>query len=292
MSDNPILNSPYDEPCLHYATAADGSLDYSVVLNGRRPFDPNNAANPTRQPAQLAMTFEQDQTAHDAHIINLCRKEVSKWRNDLYPNTTRVTSELLHFWFANPDREAKFKLFFAQQESVETAIWLNEVAEKSNPGQNVLRQLRDAQKSVSEKDEDQLPRTAFKMATGSGKTVVMACFILYHFANRQEYRNDVRFADYFLVVAPGVTIKDRLGVLFVDTKSKIQHECQDYYRIRDLVPKSLNDRLQSLNSKLVVTNYHSFLQKTLQGNKKSPFDGKVDIDGRNSPTTTKRIMHS
>lgn len=287
MSDNPILNSPYDEPLLHYASTSDGSLDYESVIDGRRPFT-LDAPTPTRQPAQRTMTFDvPPDTSNEQHLINLCRKEVGKWRAELYPNTTRVTRELLHFWFANPERIASKKLFFAQQESVETAIWLNEVATQSNPGQNILRKLRDAQKSVSGNEEDQIYRIAFKMATGSGKTVVMACLILYHYANRQEYRSDVRFADYFLIVAPGITIKDRLGVLFVDTKNKIADKIQDYYRIRGLVPASLDDRLENLNARLVITNYHSFMPRTLQGNKRSPFDGKVDLEGRKIDTDNK-----
>jgi type III restriction enzyme len=285
MSDNPILNSPYDEPRLYYATTSDGSLDYSAVLKGRRPFDIAIETSPTRQSAQRSITYQTEpDPSFENHLVNLCRKEVGKWRSENYPDTTRVTRELLHFWFANPEREPRYKLFFAQQEAVETAIWLNEVAEKSNAGQNVLGRLRSAQKEVSGNEESQLPRIAFKMATGSGKTVVMACLILYHFANRQEYRNDTRFADYFLVVAPGVTIRDRLGVLFVDTETKVEYQIQDYYRMRRIVPKSLDDRLENLNARLDVTNYHSFQPKTLQGNKKSPFDGKVDLNGNKVKT--------
>lgn len=122
------------------------------------------------------------------------------------------------------------------------------------------------------------------MATGTGKTVVMACLILYHYFNRQEYRNDTRFAHYFLVVAPGVTIKDRLGVLFVDTKNKIRHEIQDYYRVRDLAPRNYEHQLENLNARLVITNYHAFEPKILQGNKHSPFDGKVDLEGKKIDT--------
>lgn len=282
MSDNPILNSPYDEPRLHYAQTEDGSLNYESVIRSRREFNPNveSQPTPTRQSRQRGLTFPEPESGHASqHLINLCRIEVGKWRKEKYPDTTRVTRELLLFWFANPERENRYRLFFAQQEAVETAVWLNEVAGRSNAGQNILRQIRDAQTSVSSDFESQLPRIAFKMATGSGKTVVMACLILYHYANRQEYRSDTRFADYFLVVAPGVTIKDRLSVLFVDTRNLPDHELEDYYRIRQLVPKSLKDRLQNLNARLVITNYHSFLQKTLQGNKKSPFDGKVDLEG-------------
>jgi type III restriction enzyme len=285
MQDNPILNSPYDEPRLHYATAYDGSLDYSIIQKGRRPFDADQQAIPTRQPAQKSITFPTEgEDSRDRHLVNLCRKEISKWRVEKYPNTTRVTKELLTFWFDNPERVAVKKLFFAQQEAVETAIWLNEVADKSNAGQNILRILHEGQASVGSQKENQLPRIAFKMATGSGKTVVMACLILYHYFNRQEYRNDTRFADYFLILAPGITIKGRLSVLFVDTKNKIQHEIEDYYRIRDLVPKNLSNNLENLNARLVITNYHSFEPRTLQGNKKSPFDGKVDLEGKKIDT--------
>jgi len=284
-SENPILNSPYDEPKLHYATDADGSLNYSDIREGRRIFSPDIQVIPTRQGPQGSIFEVNDFAAeYGTHIINLCRKEVGKWREEKYPNTTRVTKELLLFWFLNPDRHATKQLFFAQREAVETAIWLNEVAEKSNAGQNILNKIREGQQTVSEDTADQLPRIAYKMATGSGKTVVMACFILYHYFNRQEYRNDTRFADYFLIVAPGVTIKDRLGVLFVDTKTKNPAEIQDYYHVRALVPQNMEHRLDNLNARLVITNYHTFEPKTLKGNKRSPFDGKVDLEGNKIDT--------
>ncbi len=284
-SENPILNSPYDEPKLHYATDADGSLNYNDIREGRRIFSPDIQVIPTRQGPQGSIFEVNDFAAeYGTHIINLCRKEVGKWREEKYPNTTRVTKELLLFWFLNPDRHATKQLFFAQREAVETAIWLNEVAEKSNAGQNILNKIREGQQTVSEDSADQLPRIAYKMATGSGKTVVMACFILYHYFNRQEYRNDTRFADYFLIVAPGVTIKDRLGVLFVDTKTKNPADVQDYYHVRGLVPQNMEHRLDNLNARLVITNYHTFEPKTLKGNKRSPFDGKVDLEGNKIDT--------
>ncbi len=289
MSNNPILNSPYLEPKLHYSTAEDGSLDYELIINSRRIFNPySGQVIPIRQGAQKNLGFAEQSTPDiDSHIINLCRKEIGRWRDEKYPNTTRVSRELLNFWFNNPERVAIKKLFFAQQEAVEMAIWLNEVAEKSNAGQHILNLLAQGQQSVGAEKENQLPRIAFKMATGTGKTVVMACLILYHYFNRQEYRSDTRFADYFLIVAPGITIKDRLGVLFVDTKNKIQHEIQDYYRIRDLVPKNQSNNLENLNSRLVITNYHSFEPRVLQGNKRSPFDGKVDLEGKKIDTGNK-----
>ena len=121
---------------------------------------------PTRQTGQKEMfAWNEEAEAYISHIINLCRKEVGVWRTSDYPNTTRITKELLTFWFNNPERLATKKLFFAQQEAVETAIWLNEVAVKSNPGQNILNLLRKGQHTVSDNAADQLPRIAFKMAT-------------------------------------------------------------------------------------------------------------------------------
>lgn len=281
MNENPILNNPYVEPKLHYGSALDGSLNYEEVLKGRRVFDPEGLIVPTKQSKQRDLGFASEPDENlDSHIINLCRKEIGKWRDEKYPNTTRVTKELLLFWFSNTDRIAQKKLFFAQREAVETAIWLNEIADKSNIGQLIKNLLRSGQNESSGESENHLPRIAFKMATGSGKTVVMACLILYHFFNRQEYRSDTRFADYFLVVAPGITIKSRLGVLFVDTKNKNPNDIEDYYRVRGLVPNNYSDRLQNLNARIVITNYHNFQPKTLQGNKKSPFDGKRGLDGK------------
>jgi type III restriction enzyme len=287
-ADNPILNSPYVEPQLHYNTDREGSLDYTDIRKGRRIFKTDSAVIPTRQSGQKEV-FEWNEDAEEylTHIINLCRKEVGLWRTTGYPNTTRVTKELLTFWFNNPERLVTKKLFFAQQEAVETAIWINEVAEKSNAGQHILNLLRNGQQTVSENAADQLPRIAFKMATGSGKTVVMACLICYHYFNRQEYRNDTRFADYFLIVAPGITIKSRLGVLYVDTKNKNPKDIEDYYRVRSLVPPNMEHRLENLNARLVITNYHTFEPKILQGNKRSPFDGKVDLQGKKIDTDNK-----
>jgi type III restriction enzyme len=163
-ADNPILNSPYVEPLLHYNTNSEGSLDFTDVIKGRRIFKADAAVIPTRQTGQKEVfEWNEDAGEYITHIINLCRKEVGNWREAKYPNTTRITKELLFFWFANPERHAVKKLFFAQQEAVETAIWLNEVAVKSNSGQHILNILKFSQQSVSEDVKDQLPRIAFKM---------------------------------------------------------------------------------------------------------------------------------
>lgn len=278
---SPILNGPYEEPGHHYATAEDGRLDYERPLLGRRLFVPTTPQIPLGRSAQGSMFDINDFAAEfRSHLVNLVREQVKAWRHSGYEAvTSRVTRELLHYWFDNPDRPSHKQLFFAQREAVETAIWLNEVAHKSNAGTHVLQQLRLANETVGDA-ASVLPRICFKMATGTGKTVVMACLLLYHYLNRAEYRNDTRYADYFLIVAPGVTIRDRLSVLRVDTLAESDVAAADYYRQRQLVPPSAAGLLAGLNARLVITNFHAFEPRQIGGNKRSPMDGKIGADGK------------
>lgn len=277
---SPILNGPYSEPDFHYATAADGSLNYEDPRKGRRIFAPQTPQVPIgKQPQGSIFDVNDFAAQYREQLVNLLREQVAGWRTAGYPDvTSRVTRDLLAFWFQNADRPAWKKLFFAQQEAVETAIWLNEVAHKSNAGTHVLNELRLANETV-EDPASVLPRIAFKMATGTGKTVVMACLILYHYLNRSHYRNDPRYADYFLLVAPGITIRDRLNVLRVDTQAANDVDAADYYRERQLVPADYAGLLAGLNAKLVITNYHALEPRLISGNKRSPLDGKLGPNG-------------
>lgn len=292
MSDfNPILNNPYEEPQYYYGTDLDGRLDYEDKRKGRRPFVPIVAPIPVAQNGQRSLLEISDVAGEfEKHKVNLIRKETKLWRDKGYPETTRVTKELLSHWFLKPERTNR--LFFAQREAIEATIWLNEVAEKSNAGQHVLNEIRTANQVSPDKPEFNLPRIAIKMATGTGKTVLMGMQLLYHYFNRQEYRGDTRFADYFLILTPGITIKDRLSVLFVDSETTDKHTCRDYYRVRDLVPRSrsFEDLLPGLNSRLIITNRHSLELRTLQGNKKSPFDGKKGRDKKEATEDFNRLI--
>jgi type III restriction enzyme len=280
---SPILNGPYQEPLLHYATTPDGNLDYQDCRPGRRIFAPETPQVPLGRQPQAGMFDLNDFAAqYRDHLVNRLRDLVGQWRAEGYPGvTSRITKELLAYWFDNPQRPSWQQLFFAQREAVETAIWLNEVADKSNPGTHVLAQLRLAQETVDQAASGNvLPRVAFKMATGTGKTVVMACLIVYHYLNRSQYRNDPRYSDYFLLVAPGVTIRDRLGVLRVDTQAARDADAADYYRQRALVPPQYAGLLAGLNARVAITNYHAFEPRLISGNKRSPLDGKLGHDGR------------
>jgi type III restriction enzyme len=278
---SPILNGPYDEPAYHYATAADGQLDYRDKRPGRRIFTTETPQVPLGDDPQRSLHDLNDFAAqYRDQLVNLMREQVGAWRRGGYPGvTSRVTQDLLTYWFRNPQREAWMGLFFAQREAVETAIWLNEVAHKSNPGNHVLRELEKAQSSVGQ-GEDVLPRVAFKMATGTGKTVVMACLIVYHYLNRVQSRSDPRYADYFLLMAPGITIRDRLHVVRWDTQAERDAQAQDYYRQRKLIPPAYAGFMPGLNARVVITNFHAFEARIISGNKRSPMDGKLGPDGQ------------
>jgi type III restriction enzyme len=142
-------------------------------------------------------------------------------------------------------------------------------------GRHILHQLKKRQGSVSNDFNYVLPRTAFKMATGTGKTVVMAMLILYNYINKKEYHQDTRFADFFLLVAPGITIRDRLGVLRIDESRKNVNDKSDYYHLRNLIPHNYERLLEGINSCIVITNYHQFEPKVYSGKKASPMDGKL-----------------
>ena len=276
---SPILNNPYDEPRWHYAADLDGNLDYNNVLDGRRPYSASIGIAPNR-PNNGLFTYEDVPDADpNADFINSIRAEVKTWREKGYPHVTRVTRLLLNYWFCNPERQNFQKLFFCQREAVETAVYFNEVADfDPNVGRDLLRQLDERCATVADDYAYVLPRTAFKMATGTGKTVVMAMLILYNYLNKKENVQDTRFADHFLLVAPGITIRDRLGVLFIDESASSKHyddEITDYYHKRGLIPVNFENQLGGLNASITIVNYHQFERKVYAGKKQSPLDGKL-----------------
>ncbi len=275
---SPILNNPYEEPKWHYDVTLDGNLDYSKIVVGRRPYTANLTVTPDLyRLSQNTLFSGEDVQVEDqnAGFINGIRDAVKDWREHNYPKVTRVTRELLTYWFSNSEREPSRSLFFCQREAIETAIYLNEVAPKDpNLGRSICNELDSRRQTMSDNSEDILPRSAFKMATGTGKTVVMAMLILYHYINKKENPQDTNYADHFLIVAPGITIRDRLGVLYIDNSNKSIYYKLDYYHQRELIPKKYERLLGGLNSVITITNYHQFEPKAYSGKKASPLDGK------------------
>ena len=254
--DHPILNSPYKSPTRYWELDESGQPTQKS-LDGRRPAKfitpiPKPKKQKTSK-AQEGFVFDEgtnlstkNQQYDPTPIINEVRKNVEAWRQLPNPNQWQVTHEtarLLQHW-----RDYNFndvKPFFCQIEAVETAIWLTEVAPHSKAGKQLLDHLDSANNDA----HPELMRLALKLATGAGKTTVMAMLIAWQTINAVRRPNSKSFTQGFLVVAPGLTIKDRLRVLQ-------PNDPNSYYKERELVP---NDMLEDINkAKIVITNYHAF----------------------------------
>ncbi len=242
--ENPIINSPFDEPTRHFRFTDEGITN--EVVDGRRIssyFVPIARPKKKKGAAQQAL-FDTEWTQErieENKLVNAIRSRVALWRKGGYLGVTPTTSRLIAYW-TDPAREKK--LFFCQNEALETAIYITEVAKKYGDAwiENAVREANDT-------SNPGLPRTAFKMATGSGKTVVMAMLIAWHTLNKRANPQDARFSDTFLIVTPGITIRDRLRVV-------LPNDPENYYRQRDIVPAHDLDQLGQ--AKILITNYHAF----------------------------------
>lgn len=254
--ESPVLNSPYAKPDRHWQLG-EGGQPTGVVEAGRRRSDLTTPIPKPRATRGKAVRSEQadflqgerGQEYNPTETINGIRSAVESWRN--LPETqwqvTATTQRLLNHWrtheFANQ------RPFFCQIEAVETVIWLTEVAPKASAQGHRFWVHLEAANAAS---NPELMRLALKLATGAGKTTVMAMLIAWQTLNAVRHPNAKRFSKGFLVVAPGITIKDRLRVLQ-------PNDPESYYKSREIVPE---DMLRELGqAKIVITNYHAFKKK-------------------------------
>lgn len=244
---NPILNSPFHPPQQHFEIGPNGPT--GLILSGRRPSESFIPIPPSRKgkAAQGVMDFDPaGERREENSLINDIRFRVDRWRIHGYNGATPISRKLMRYW-AGLDTNRDDPVLFCQREAAETAIYLAEVAGRH--GEPDFRTRIDPQN----RDHNAgLPRTALKMATGAGKTVVMAMLIAWQTANKVASPRDARFAKRFLVITPGITIRDRLRVLQPEDPG-------NYYRERDLVPPDLWPYL--LEARVAITNFHTFQLK-------------------------------
>ena len=243
--ENPVINSPFREPVWHFQFGDEGITN--EIVSGRRVSSYFIPIAPPKKKGKKQLAFDTEWTKdriEENKLVNQIRSRVKLWREGGYVGITPVTARLLDYW-TNPDREKK--LFFCQIEALETAIYLTEVARKYGDAwiENAVREANDT-------SNPGLPRTAFKMATGSGKTVVMAMLIAWQALNKFANPQDARFTEAFLIVTPGITIRDRLRVL-------LPNDPQNDYRQRDILPPQSLAQLGQ--AKIVITNFHAFQQR-------------------------------
>jgi len=256
--EQPILNSPYEYPGKHWELDASGQPTQQVKSERRRadfftPIPKPRKRKKKGSDVQQDIVFDEgkglstkEQQYEVAATINEIRKEVDTWRKlpRISWNVTPVTARLLDHW--RNHEFSSIRPFFCQVEAVETTIWLTEVAPKAGKRGKRYLALLDA---VNAEANPELSRLALKLATGAGKTTVMAMLMAWQTINAVRSPNSKKFTKGFLIVAPGITIKDRLRVLQ-------PNDPDSYYKNRELVP---NDMLVEMGkARIVITNYHAF----------------------------------
>jgi type III restriction enzyme len=254
--ERPILNSPYAYPSRHWELEKDGQPTGRTLEGRREAKFVTPIPKPRKQKrsaAQQALPMDEgagvstgDEKYNVEPLLNELRGRIDQWRRLPSPSDWGVTPEtarLLQHW-----RHYDFqgvRPFFCQVEAAETAIWLTEVAPRSAQGKRFLEHLKNA----SDDANPGLNRLALKLATGAGKTTVMAMLIAWQTVNWVRRPNSSMFTRGFLIVTPGLTIKDRLRVLY-------PNDPESYYASRELIP---GDMLIDMGrAEIVITNYHAF----------------------------------
>jgi type III restriction enzyme len=181
-------------------------------------------------------------------LIEKLRAAVGQWRDDGYEGVSPVTRRLLEYWFEEDHNisgfPVPFRYHFGQREAVETLIYVVEVLGHRDAiptieqfgsiyGQGLFegrgfsfhtlaggtRQIRRYVAEVDREQPQDLPvenlrRHAFKMATGSGKTWVMALLIAWSYFRQNEAQAgdalNLSLSTNFLIVSPNVIVHQRL----------------------------------------------------------------------------------
>ena len=224
--DRLIVNSPYEEPAHHWRY--DRTTRRFDLAPGRRPAGYVVASEDSR-------AFDDPGAFVEIPLVNAIRPRVKAWREAGWPGATAVTRRLLRYW-NDPEEFETRRFFFCQLEAVETLIWLTEAPAAERVGVEVPS------------DGGGFERVCAKMATGSGKTVVMAMVLAWHILNKVAHPRDRRFSRNVLIVAPGLTVRSRLAVL------EPSHP-ESYYEAFRVVPSAMLDRLR--RGRVIVRNWHA-----------------------------------
>lgn len=255
--EHPILNSPYERPRRHWELDQAGQPTQRIIERRRKAEFITPIPKSKKQikaSTQESFVFDEGkglstkaQQYDPTSMINEIRGHVDAWRALPNPNQWQVTPEtarLLQHW--RHHQFSSFRPFFCQIEAAETLIWLTEVAPQSTHGKRILEHLASANMDAN----PELIRIALKLATGSGKTTVMAMIIAWQTVNAVRRPTSKNFTRGFLVCTPGLTIKDRLRVLQ-------PNDPDSYYVNRELVPEDMRSDLTK--AKIIITNYHAFM---------------------------------
>ncbi|HET9178301.1 MAG TPA: DEAD/DEAH box helicase family protein [Terriglobia bacterium] len=225
-----IINSPYEEPAQHWNY--DPKTRTFSLVEGRRP-----AGYVTATPG--AGSFDDPGIFTPLPLVNQIRPRVAAWREKGYAGASGVTKALLEHWRDPEQRDSSRRLFFCQLEAIEILIWLTESPAADRQGIEIPS------------DGGPFTRLCAKMATGAGKTIAMAMLIAWQVLNKTTYPQDRRFSKHIFVLAPGLTVKNRLQVLELNAKPG------NFYDEFTLVPTGMLDRLRQ--GKILIRNWHTLM---------------------------------
>lgn len=220
-----ILNTPFVEPEKYWSY--DRKYMIFTQMEGRRPAG-YIVATPDAQ------GFNDPGQFVELDLVNKIRPRVKAWREANYPGATGITRRLLEHWY-DPNQREGMRFFFCQLEAVETLMWLTESHQSDRQGIEIPS------------DGGAFRRGCSKMATGSGKTIVMAMVIAWQTLNKASYPQDARYSKHFLAIAPGLTVRNRLAVLIPDSLG-------NYFDLFHIVPTAMLDKLRQ--AKVVIHNWH------------------------------------
>ena len=226
-----IINSPYEEPRQYWEYIRD-SREF-ILKDGRRPAGYVVASESSK-------SFDDPGTFIEIDLVNAIRPRIKKWRDEGYAGVTGITKRLLNHW-QDPEERKERKFFFCQLEAIETLIWLTEGPDAEKTG------------ILIPGDGGKFSRWCSKMATGSGKTIVMGMLIAWHVLNKVANGKDIRFSKNILVVAPGLTVRNRLSVLN-------PFDSKNYFEEFNIVPAGLMDKLRL--GKVSIVNWHALAWDT------------------------------
>lgn len=231
-----IINSPYLVPESYWTQ--DGNGKVTAIAQGRRPaaYELYDTRNNTRRVEPL-------------ETVNRIRGRLEQWHNDGWPGVTSVTRSLLEHWHWRGDWESnerrwqggprQFPFYFCQLEAIEALIWWLEAPDDYKQG------------IALPGDGGPWERICNKMATGSGKTTVMALIITWQVLNALQYPKDKRFSIAVFIVAPGLTVKSRLQVLYPGNTKNVYDEF-------GLCPnEAMRQRLN--RAEVLIENWHTLM---------------------------------
>ena len=280
--EHPILNSPYAPPEKHWELDDQGQPTQETIERRRGAEFITPIPKPRRRrggKSQQQFVFDEgkglsteEQQYDVTAMVNEIRRHVGQWRTLPHLRDWGVTPEtarLLQHWRRH--HFSDIQPFFCQVEAAETVIWLTEVAPRFG---QIGRRLLDRLANANSDANPELSRLALKLATGAGKTTVMAMIIAWQTINAVRHPNSRRFTRGFLVVAPGITIKDRLRVLQ-------PNDPDSYYASRELAPRDMLGDIK--NASIVITNYHAL---RLRDRMELSSGGRALLQGRGSDLNT------